>query len=66
MEKTLRDKIKSMVLKSKEILENEITRILEGKFGIHKNGKIENINNLKELSIDDISFREDIETKFHY
>ncbi len=66
MEKSLRDKIKLMVLKSKEILEEEITRILEGKYGIHKDGKIENIDDLKELSFDDISFRKEIEIKFFY
>lgn len=66
MDKTLRDKIKSMVLKSKEILEKEITRILEGKYGIHKSGKIESIDNLKDLTFDEIDFRDEIETKFNY
>lgn len=66
MDKTLRDKIKSMVLKSKEILEREITKILEGKYGIQKNGKIEEIDNLNKLSFEEISFREEIETKYSY
>ena len=66
MDKSLRDKIKSMVLKSKEILEKEITIILEGKYSIHKSGKIESIDNLKGLSFDEIDFRNEIETKINY
>lgn len=66
MDKTLRDKIKSMVLKSKEILENEIIRILEGKFGIYMGGDEEDLANLKDLTQNEIQFRKEITSKIAY
>lgn len=66
MDKTLRDKIKSMVLKVKQILENEITRILESKYGFYKNGKIIDLIELKNLNAEDILIRKEIEAHYEY
>ena len=46
-----------MVLKVKEILENEITRILESKYGFYRDGKIIELNQLKNLSVEEILIR---------
>ena len=66
MDKKLRDKIKSMVLKSKKILETEISRILEGKFGIYEIGLIEKTKKLKSLNFSEKLQRKRIETQFEY
>jgi len=66
MDKTLRDKIKSMVLKVKEILENEITRILESKYGFYRDGKIIELNQLKNLCVEEILIRKEIDAHYEY
>jgi len=66
MDKTLRDKIKSMVLKVKGILEKEITRKFESKYGFYRDGKIIDLNQLKNLSVEEILIRKEIEAHYEY
>ncbi|MFW9875684.1 MAG: BREX-1 system adenine-specific DNA-methyltransferase PglX [Candidatus Thorarchaeota archaeon] len=66
MDKTLRDKIKSMVLKIKLVLEEEITRIFESKYGFYKDGTIIDITKLTKLTTEDILKRKEIELNYEY
>jgi len=66
LKKETRDKIKSMVLNIKSILETEIINIMEGTYGIYKNGKIDDSLNLENLTQDQINKRERLITHIEY
>lgn len=58
MDKSLRNDLRNIVTKCRKLLEDNISEILEGQFGIHKDGKVEDAARMGHLSSSDHNYRE--------
>ncbi|HDN19845.1 MAG TPA: SAM-dependent methyltransferase [Candidatus Acetothermia bacterium] len=60
MDKGLRDKLRSAVTQMRKLLEKNIGEILEGRYGIHRNGMVENEENFVHLPQEEQTHRHDL------
>ena len=60
MDKALRNTLRNVVTKCRKLLEEAIGELLQGQFGIHADGKIEDALHLPHLSAEDLSYREEV------
>ena len=58
MEKEIRNKLRNVVTKCRQVLEEAIGELLEGQFGIHASGKVEDASGMTHLSAEDQQYRE--------
>src|SRR6266700_3282995 len=60
LDKAVRNKLRIIVTKSRKLLEEAIGELLQGQFGIHASGKIEDAAAMDHLSIEEHQYREQI------
>src|ERR1043166_10188322 len=60
MDKELRNTLKNTVTKCRKLLEEAIGELLQGRFGIHSDGAIEDASRLTHLSSDELRYREEV------
>ena len=60
LEKAVRNTLRIIVTKSRKLLEEAIGELLQGQFGIHASGKIEDAAAMDHLSIEEHQYREQI------
>src|SRR5438067_451626 len=60
MDKSLRNTLRIIVTQSRKLLEEAIGELLQGQFGIHASGKIEDATTMGHLSAEDHEYREQI------
>jgi hypothetical protein len=58
MDKATRNVLRNVVTKCRRLLEEAIGEILQGQFGIHPNGKVEDLARMQHLSESDRGYRE--------
>jgi len=58
MNKSLRNTLRIVVTQSRKILEEAIEELLQGQFGIHASGKVEDAAAMSHLSTEDLQYRE--------
>ena len=57
MEKAVRTELRNVVTKCRKLLEEAIQQLLQGQFGIHRSGEIEDADSLTHLSTEDREYR---------
>src|SRR5688572_24077579 len=62
MDKDLRKSLRNVVTKCRKLLEEAIGELLQGQFGIHSDGRVEDASRLSHLSTDDLSYRGEVLT----
>lgn len=60
MDKALRNTLRNLVTQCRKLLEEAIREILEGRYGIYANGKVEESNRLTSLSTEEAAHRKDL------
>jgi hypothetical protein len=60
MDKALRNTLRNVVTKCRKLLEEAVGELLQGQFGIHADGKVEDATGLTHLSAEDLSYREEV------
>ncbi|MBN1318378.1 MAG: hypothetical protein JXA42_23060, partial [Anaerolineales bacterium] len=60
MDKETRNKLRQVVVQCRRILEESVSKLLEGQFGIHPGGKIEDANQMGHLSPHDQEYRSEV------
>ena len=60
MDKALRNTLRNVVTQCRKLLEEAIREILEGRYGIYANGKVEESNRLTSLSTQEAAHRKDL------
>src|SRR5690349_19271038 len=60
MDKALRNTLRNTVTQARGILEGEIGDLLEGQFGVHRDGRVEPAAAVAHLSADDQTYRAQI------
>jgi len=60
MEKNVRNTLRKVVVKCRKLLEISIGELLEGRYGIHADGKVEDADDLVHLSDEEKEYRENI------
>lgn len=60
MDKELRNTLRNTVTKCRKLLEEAIGELLQGRFGIHADGTIEDASRLTHLSPDELCYREEV------
>jgi hypothetical protein len=60
MDKELRNTLRNTVTKCRKLLEEAIGELLQGRFGIHADGTIEDSSRLTHLSSDELRYREEV------
>lgn len=60
MDQSTRNSLRSIVTDCRKTLETAVAGILEGKYGIHSNGRVEDETRLTHLTIDQKSFRSEL------
>src|SRR5438270_6449071 len=60
MDKALRNTLRNMVTQCRRLLEETIGEILQGQFGIHRTGKVEDAARMGHLSDSDRAYREQV------
>ncbi|MGH9822591.1 MAG: DNA methyltransferase, partial [Blastocatellia bacterium] len=60
MDKVLRNTLKNLVTQCRKLLEESIADLLQGRYGIHKNGKVEQASRLTHLSPEETAHRVDV------
>ncbi|MBI3948940.1 MAG: SAM-dependent methyltransferase, partial [Acidobacteria bacterium] len=60
MDKALRNTLRNVVTQCRKLLEEAINEILQGQFGIHKNGEIEDASRMGHLWPSDQAYREQV------
>ena len=58
MDKDIRNILRNTVTKCRQLLEEAIGELLEGQFGIHASGKVEDASGMTHLSAEDQQYRE--------
>ena len=58
MDKEIRNKLRNTVTKCRQLLEEAIGELLEGQFGIHADGTVEDATAMTHLSAEDQEYRE--------
>jgi Eco57I restriction-modification methylase len=60
MDKALRNTLRNIVTQCRKLLEEAVGELLQGQFGIHADGKVEDAARLTHLSPKDLRFREEV------
>ena len=60
MDKSLRNTLRATITLSRRLLEDAIADLLEGQFGILRNGTIQDASRMTHLATEDLRFREEI------
>lgn len=60
LDRNQRNALRNVVTQCRRILEDEVATLLEGQFGIHRNGMVEDASKLRQLSSEDFEYREQI------
>ncbi|MEH1891212.1 MAG: hypothetical protein V7K92_17765 [Nostoc sp.] len=60
MDKSLRNTLRNVVTQCRRLLEEAVAELLEGRFGIYITGKVEPVDRMKHLSVDDLEYREQL------
>src|ERR1700738_2308468 len=60
MDTALRNKLKNAVTQSRKLLEEAVGELLQGQFGIHADGRVEDYARLAHLSPEDQQYREEV------
>ncbi|SRR6266545_1464117 len=60
MDTALRNKLKNAVTQCRKLLEESVGELLQGQFGIHADGKVEDASRLTHLSPEDLKYREEV------
>ena len=60
MDKELRNTLRNTVTKCRKLLEDAVGELLEGQFGIHRNGQVEDAGQLKHLAAGDQDYRSQV------
>jgi hypothetical protein len=60
MDKALRNELRNVVTRCRRLLEDAIEQLLQGQFGIHLTGQIEDADSLAHLSSEDREYRAEI------
>src|SRR5688572_21118026 len=60
MDKALRHSLKNVVNQCRRLLEEAVGELLQGQFGIHADGKVEDARRLTHLSAEDLHYREEV------
>ncbi|MHC5728135.1 MAG: DNA methyltransferase, partial [Nostoc sp.] len=55
-----RSTLRNVVTQCRRLLEESVTELLEGQFGIYITGKVEPVDRMKHLSADDLEYREQL------
>lgn len=58
MDKETRNKLRNVVTQCRKLLEESVSQVLQGRFGIHADGKVEDAAGLKHLSDEEQHYRE--------
>lgn len=58
MDKNLRNNLRSVVTQCRRLLEDALSDLLQGAYGIHPSGKVEDVQYLPNLSEEDLVYRE--------
>src|SRR6266496_3368911 len=66
LEKAVRNTLRVVVTQSRKLLEEAIGELLQGHFGIHTSGKIEDAGSMNHLSAEDHQYREQILTHLQH
>src|SRR5665811_480283 len=66
MDKALRNTLRTTITQCRRSLEDATAELLEGQFGIHLDGTIEDAARMTHLSPDDLRFREETITHLHH
>ena len=66
MEKGLRNELRNTVTKCRKLLEDAVEKLLQGQFGIHLSGEIEEAESLTHLSPEDLEYREQVVTHLEH
>jgi hypothetical protein len=66
MDKDLRNSLRNVVTKCRKLLEEAIGELLQGQFGIHSDGKVEDASRLTHLSTDDLRYRGEVLTHLEH
>lgn len=60
MDKALRNNLRLTVTQCRKLLEDSITEVLQGQFGLHRDGAVEELRRLGTLNTDDLAIREQL------
>src|SRR5256885_14131777 len=60
MDKQLRNTLRNVVTQCRRLLEDVVTEVLQGQFGVHTTGKVEDAAEMGHLSEEDRQYREQI------
>ena len=60
MDKETRNKLRHVVVQCRRILEGAVGEVLEGQFGIHASGKVEDASQLGHLTPQDREYRQQV------
>src|SRR6266581_1211343 len=66
LEKAVRNTLRIVVTQSRKLLEEAIRELLQGQFGIHASGKLEDAGAMGHLSAEDHEHREQILTHLEH
>src|SRR6266516_968997 len=66
LEKAVRNTLRIVATQSRKLLEEAIGELLQGHFGIHTSGKIEDAGSMNHLSAEDHQYREQILTHLQH
>ena len=66
MDKELRNSLRNTVTKCRKLLEDAVGELLEGQFGIHRSGKIEDATHLNHLAARDQEYRAQVLAHFEH
>ncbi len=60
MDKALRNTLRNVVTHCRRLLEESVVELLQGHFGIHPDGKVEDVGHMRHLNEEDQQYREQI------
>src|SRR5215212_8851788 len=60
MDKELRNTLRNVVIKCRKLLEEAIGELLQGQFGIHADGNVEDATRVVHLSEEDLRYRDEV------
>jgi hypothetical protein len=60
MDKTLRNNLRLTVTQCRKLLEDSIAEVLQGQFGLHRDGAVEELSRLGRLDAEDLAIREQL------
>src|SRR5207249_1298636 len=60
MDKQLRNSLRNVITQCRRLLEDAVAEVLQGQFGVHTTGKVEDAAEMRHLSEEDRQYREQI------